>query len=88
MVVNDILYTKDGRKSGNLTVIDAKRVNVKVINDTEINFYKVYECISDYGNFVSISSASELNGFYKELGKAAEGHKYFNYKKLNPELFV
>jgi len=73
--VNDILFTKDGRKTGNLTVID--------VLDT------YYVCISDYGNKLTILKSESLTKhFYSKLGKADSTHKYYNYKENHPEEFV
>ena len=76
--INDILYTKDGRKSGNLVIIDL----VEQWNQI------YYLCISDYGNTITINSTSKLTGFFKEPGIATESHKHHNYKELNPEEFI
>ena len=81
--INDILYTKDGRRSGNLCVID-----VKTNLNTALMYSEAYTCLSDYGNRVIISSSSELEGFFKSIGKAKDGHKYYNYKMRFPEEFI
>jgi len=77
--INDIIYTKDGRKSGNLTVID----------ETD----KTYLVISDYGNILPISKSkigteTYLKQFFATTGYAEESHKYHNYKEYHPEMFI
>ena len=79
--VNDILHTKDGRKTGNLTII-------KIFKNEE--GIEMLWCISDYGNQVKhLNTKNYLeNYFYKIAGKASSSHKYFDYINKNPELFV
>ena len=81
--VNDILYTKDGRKSGNLTVISVTTKQRK----GEDKLY--YEFISDYGTIVSgFLHPSFDKQFFKTIGKATPTHKYYNYKHNYPEKFI
>ena len=79
--INDILYTTDGRKTGNLTV-------VKIFED-EYGVPKIM-CYSDYGNQVTHSVEAICKGtyFHDLVGLALQGHKYRDYIYLNPELFV
>lgn len=79
--INDILYAKDGRKSGNLTLVDIY---------TSHGILEVYVFMSDYGNVVrsTLNALERSKHFFKTLGRAAEGHKYFNYKQNHPELFI
>ncbi len=79
--INDILYTKDGRKTGNLTVVD-------VIDHKTTNGLIYYKCISDYGTTVHISNFQNLKQWYKETGTASKSHKYYNYKERFPEEFI
>ena len=75
--VNDILYTKDGRKCGNLCVIAVDPAKVT--------------CISDYGNIVSFYPSSPKSfpkQFYKTLGKAGSTHKHHNYYLNHPEALI
>ena len=80
--LNDILYTKNGRKSGNLTVID-------IVEGSFIHGHATYyvECISDYGNKIKLYPEMQniYKQYYKQHGKAAEGHKYYNYYENHPE---
>jgi hypothetical protein len=76
--INDILFTKDGRKIGNVTIIDI----VEIHRDT------YYKCITDYGNILDIDIENPLSNFFKSPGKANESHKFYNYKEKHPELFV
>lgn len=81
--VNDILYTKDGRKSGNLTVIS---VTTKQRNGKDSLFY---EFISDYGTIIrGFLHPSFGKQFFKTIGKATPTHKYYNYKHNYPEKFI
>jgi len=78
--INDILYTKDGRKSGNLILIDKYMYNTTL---------QVLVFMSDYGNKVKTTeSALRRNRFIKTPGKAIESHKYYNYKQNHPEEFI
>ncbi len=91
MEINDILYTKDGRKSGNLVIIDKYEGDLDVPGATyepstiKITFYKA---ISDYGNIITITDASPMANFFKEVGYATDTHKYHNYKLKNPDQFI
>lgn len=81
--VNDILYTKDGRKSGNLLVIS---VSTKLYKGKESYFY---EFISDYGNKISGFLSDKMSKqFYVKPGKATPTHKYYNYKENHPEEYI
>lgn len=86
--INDILYTKDGRKSGNLTIIDIVQVQFWI--DVETPTYPKYICMTDYGNRIEtyLASPAIKKQFYTKPGKATEGHKYFNYKQSHPEEFI
>ncbi len=44
--------------------------------------------MSDYGNMVTLISTGSFTQWYKKTGRARVGHKYYNYKELNPEEFV
>ncbi len=79
--INDILYTKDGRKSGNLTVVD-----IYISHET----LQVYVLMSDYGNIIrtTLSAFKNIKYFFKTIGHATKGHKYFNHKQNHPELFI
>ena len=82
---NDILYTKDGRKSGNLCVIE---VIDQVLPSTTI--IPLVVAISDYGNIVKfLHSPAELSKqFYTNTGTADSTHKYYNYKLNYPEYSI
>lgn len=84
--INDILYTKDGRKSGNLVVIDKypTNPNPKIFNLVATR----YQLISDYGNIIESYLLNYKKQFYAKTGKATESHKYYNYKLNHPELFL
>lgn len=96
--VGHILYTKDGRKSGNLTVVwigeqnalVRKTENGEVIANIDITPIWV---ISDYGNLVktkmyTLKNAIETKQFYATYGKTTDTHKYHNYKENYPEEFI
>ena len=82
---NDILYTKDGRKSGNLCVIE-------VINHVLLSGITVplVVAISDYGNIVKFNYIPERlsKQFYTNTGTADSTHKYHNYKLTHPEYSI
>ena len=86
--INDIIYTKDGRKSGNLTVVDINEVSFWK-DHPDIKFTE-YTCMSDYGNVVKtlFGSPSFKKQFYSKPGKATSTHKYYNYKQSHPEEFI
>lgn len=85
--INDILYTKDGRKSGNLTIVDITQVQFWLDTDATI---PRYICMSDYGNRVEtyLSQPAFNKQFYTKPGKATATHKYYNYKQTHPEEFI
>lgn len=85
--INDIIYTKDGRKSGNLCIVDI--VYVTLFGDSE-HLVPKYICMSDYGNRVEtfLAFPSTWKQFYKTPGKASHTHKYYNYKQTHPEEFI
>lgn len=82
----DILYTKDGRKSGNLTVIEVKRDH-PLRGDFVID---LLVAISDYGNIVKAiySPDSLAKQFYVATGKTTPTHKYHDYLANHPEYFI
>lgn len=79
--INDILYTKDGRKSGNLTLVDIY---------TSHGVLEIYVFMSDYGNIIrtTLNALENSKYFFKIPGHATEDHKYFNYKQTHPEEFI
>ena len=87
--VNDIIYTRDGRKSGNLVVIA-----VDEAYDTQTNLYgKVLRltAISDYGNIIHLFPELSKNfskQFFKTLGKATPTHKHYDYYLNHPEALL
>lgn len=85
--INDILYTKDGRKSGNLTIVDVTQVQFWLDSDETTTRYT---CMSDYGNRIETYLAKPAfhERFFTKPGKAKEGHKYYNYKQTHPEEFI
>jgi hypothetical protein len=78
---NDILFTKDGRKSGNLTIIEILTSNATT---------PIAVAISDYGNIVKFvpSPSKLLKQFYLYTGTAGSTHKYHNYKLNYPEYSI
>lgn len=82
---NTIFYTKDGRKSGNLTVIHSYDAPLY-----EERTYRKYICMSDYGNLVKVSGIHLGNPkqFYKTTGIATSTHKYYNYIESHPEILL
>ena len=74
---NDILFTKDGRRSGNLTIIEILTSNATT---------PIAVAISDYGNIVKFipSVRSLAKQFYLNTGTAGSTHKYHNYKLNYP----
>ena len=82
--INDILYTKDGRKSGNLTCVH--------ITSDELPL--VY-FVSDYGNLIHYKEAwldnvrtAAFKNYYATRGTCKTGHKYYNYYNTHPEMFI
>lgn len=83
--VGDILYTKDGRKSGNLAC-----VHIQDIDD----FQRVY-FMSDYGNLVTFTESwsdaartRAFRHFFAKRGTVSLTHKYFDYYNTHPEVFL
>lgn len=88
--INDILYTKDGRKSGNLTIVD---INPNYFLGRpglpKSGPFTYVTAMSDYGNKVNfISEINSFDYFFATRGKATKGHKYYNYKETHPEEFI
>jgi len=89
--VNDILYTKDGRKSGNCVV-----VNINLDSTTQpfaLNLripIPTVQVVSDYGNLVTwhLNVKSLSKQFYKHTGVATATHKHYNYRENYPEDFL
>lgn len=82
---NDILFTKDGRKSGNLTVIELKLIFDRYGDD----IHQVV-AISDYGNIVRFTYNLETlrKQFYLKTGATTPTHKYHDYKLNYPEYSI
>ena len=83
--VGDILYTKDGRKSGNLACVH--------IQDLD-GLQKVY-FMSDYGNLVTFIETwvdlvrnQTFKHFYTKRGNMSPTHKYYDYYNKHPEMFI
>lgn len=91
--VNSILYTKDGRKSGNLTCIHIKKLlsNLPIPEEERILVYE-YWFMSDYGDLIKVFNFRfemyRAKQFYSKLGIANESHKYYNYIESHPELLI
>ncbi len=83
---NDILYTKDGRKSGNLCVIEVIESFQLPIGGT----IPLVVAISDYGNIVKFyyMPSKLAKQFYTDTGTADSTHKYHNYKLNYPEYSI
>ena len=90
--VNDILYTRDGRKCGNLVVIavdpafEFTHTPHSILGPT-----LRITCISDYGNVINLYpnlSKTFSKQFYKTLGKADSTHKHHNYYLNHPEALL
>ena len=88
--LNDILYTKDGRKSGNLTIIAIEPYIcpeplgiILAQKGTDIPTQQ-YVAISDYGNVIRFTRINPEQ-YFKTVGHATEGHKYHNYYENHPE---
>lgn len=98
--VNDILYTRDGRKIGNCVVVYKRRLPEEdhllypqgtIIDSTPVMYE--YLLMSDYGTMISVRSNLTAyikvnNRFYKKRGKASKGHKYYNFAKTCPEILL
>ena len=82
---NDILFTKDGRKSGNLTIIE-----VIPNYHSYTGIINLVVAISDYGNIVKfiINMPRLAKQFYLDTGTADPTHKYHNYKLNYPEYSI
>lgn len=84
--VNDILFTKDGRKIGNAVCINIETRTIPIIHTP----VKVYWLKTDYGNVIKLTEyefAYEpvTKRFYSTFGKASPDHKYYNYLESHPE---
>ena len=82
---NDILFTKDGRKSGNLTIIEVipnYHSYTAIIN--------LVVAISDYGNIIRFAYNLETlrKQFYLKTGRTTPTHKYHDYKLNYPEYSI
>jgi len=92
--INDIIYTKDGRRSGNLTVVDrypsgfSNERSLKYSKPLEEKFPYTYVVISDYGNLSKAKYGFASDQFFVVPGKARSTHKYYNYKEKHPEEFI
>ena len=82
---NDILFTKDGRKSGNLTIIEVIPNYHSYAGITDL-----VVAISDYGNIVRFTYNLETlrKQFYLKTGTATPTHKYHDYKLNYPEYSI
>lgn len=83
--VGDILYTKDGRKSGNITCVHIQQHG---------EFQLVY-FMSDYGNLVKFTEiwnddwrSQQFRYFFIKRGTVNTTHKYYNYYNTHPEMFL
>ena len=90
--VNDILYTRDGRKCGNLCII-AVDPTFTFPNSPQdlLGPTLCITCISDYGNVINLYptlSKSFSKQFYKTLGKADSTHKHHDYYLNHPEVLL
>lgn len=86
--VNDILYTKDGRKCGNMVCVKVEEVTVDTIFEEPLTRTRVW-LVSDYGNLVSVLFHDGLlKQFYYTYGKADATHKHYNYVDSHPEEFI
>ena len=70
MNINSLLVTRDGTKFGNAIIVDIRLEEALVVVD----------CISDYGNYFSLS-AGRLETYFKIGPVAYESHKYFQRGK-------
>ena len=92
--INDIIYTKDGRKSGNLTIVDkypsdfSKIVIPEIKTNLEKKYPYIYTVVSDYGNILKITRGFPVDQYFATPGKADSSHKYYNYKEKYPEEFI
>lgn len=88
--INDIIYTKDGRRSGNLTVIAihpyvCPEPLAFILAEENLDIPTIqYEAISDYGNVVRFTRINTKH-FFTKPGHANEAHKYYNYYENYPE---
>ena len=73
--INTIIYTKDGRRCGNITVVGSYEV---AAGNTSITRYT---CMTDYGNEITAFESTLTNPryFFKRTGLATPTHKYYNY---------
>lgn len=87
--INDILYTKDGRKCGNCVVVSIDLDHIVQMHGYDID-YPTIQVISDYGNLVTwrLSMSNLSKQFYKHTGVADSTHKYHNYRENYPEEFL
>ena len=82
---NDILFTKDGRKSGNLTIIE-----IIPNYHSYTGIINLVVAISDYGNIIRFTYNLETlrKQFYLKTGKTTPTHKYHDYKLNYPEYSI
>lgn len=93
--VGHILYTRDGRKSGNLTVVwvGDKNIMSRTFGATyEIDVTEVW-VMSDYGNLIKtkmyvIANSIQDKQYFATLGRTTDTHKYHNYRETHPEEFI
>lgn len=82
---NDIVYTKDGRKSGNLCIIEV--IDHVLPSGTIV---PLVVAISDYGNIVKFHHMPDKlsKRFFTITGTADSTHKFYNYKLNYPEYSI
>ena len=96
--VGHILYTRDGRKSGNLTVVWVGESESLLQKDQDGNVIDIWDTtevwvVSDYGNLIKtkmyiLSNAIDSKQYFATYGKTTSTHKYHNYRETHPEEFI
>ena len=87
---NAILFTKDGRKCGNMLVVDVEYDHYFQVRGTELGPYILLTAVSDYGNLATwrLTADQLKRQFYVESKLAYPSHKHYDYKLKYPEEFL
>ena len=87
---NAILFTKDGRKCGNMLVVDIDYEHYYEFRGHTFGPCTLLTAISDYGNLVTWKLDKEdlKKQFYVKSKLADSSHKHYDYKLKYPEEFL
>lgn len=83
--VGGILYTKDGRRTGNLACVHIQ----------DLDFLQKVYFMPDYSNLVTFTETwlddlrkERFKHFYAKRGNTSPTHKYYDYYNKHPEMFI